>query len=70
MTLLTALGINTPMCVTCLAKRTSRHPTTVVTALTVLGRAQTVHRKLGACQGCAARDVVYILKPWTTPSRR
>ena len=63
--LITALIVDRPMCLDCLAARTSMEPEALETALEVLGRVLVMHRySATTCDTCGAtKSVVALERP-------
>jgi hypothetical protein len=58
--LISALVAERPMCLPCLAARTSMAPEAVMTALAILERVLTIHRRPGTrCDSCGTSTTVF-----------
>ena len=60
--LLTALIVEHPLCLDCIAEKTGLRPNAVHTALSVIERVLRVHREAQACECCGAPGTVYVLR--------
>jgi hypothetical protein len=68
--LLTALIVDNPMCLDCLAERAAMRPDAVATALTVIERVLPVQRTVGPCPSCRVVGTVYVLERPKSPGPR
>jgi hypothetical protein len=59
--LLTALILDNPMCLSCIAKHAAMSSEAVETAVTVIERVLAVHRKASVCESCGVPATVYFL---------
>jgi hypothetical protein len=60
--LLTALIVEHPLCLVCIAEKTHLRPEAVHTALTVIERVLRINKEAQACQCCGAPGTGYFLK--------
>ena len=61
--LLTALIVENPMCLDCIAKKTTLTVEAAETALTVIARALPIHRAEEPCRACGAPATVFVRRP-------
>ena len=61
--LLTALIVENPMCLVCIAKKTALTEEAAETVLTVIARALPIHRGEEPCRACGAPTTVFVRRP-------
>ena len=60
--LLTALILENPLCLSCIAKKTAMTAEAATTALTVIERVLRIPRISMTCPSCGVLDTVYVVK--------